>query len=403
MVPNLIKRSVALAAAGSFAALLIAAPARSDVSVAWKGATVIQDKDAGYKIKFGGRMMYDWSFIHPDKDLDAAFPDQFSDGSEFRRARFYSQGTIYHVVFYKAQYDFATDGTNEFKDVYVGVKNIPVLGSVVAGNMYEPFGLEEQTSSKVITFMERGLTSNFTPSRRAGFMFKRVLESERATFAGGLFRNSDEFGRAVGHDYNVTARVTAVPMIQEEGKKLVHLGAAVSVRKPEGDTAKFAARSSTHISPKLVSTGSMPYTDRTLLFGGEGAMILGPASLQGEVVLARTVNDTLNDPSFNGLYVQASYVLTGEHRGYKEGSMEGVTPAKNFDGEGGKGAWEVGARFSRIDLDNDTVKGGTMSDVTLGLNWYLNPVTRIMFNYVYADLQDVGKSNAFMTRFQVAF
>jgi phosphate-selective porin OprO/OprP len=371
--------------------------------VEWKGTTVVTDKDAGHSIKFGGRIMYDWSFISPDEDLDAAFPDEFTDGSEFRRARFYSSGTVYHVVYYKAQYDYAADGTSEFKDVYVGVEDIPLVGAVQAGHMYEPFGLEEQTSSKVITFMERALTSNMTPSRKGGIMFKRELENKRATFAGGVFRNSDDYGRAEDHDYNVTARVTAVPMVENEGEKLVHVGAAMSVRTPADDTAEIEARASTHISPKLSSTGSMEYTERLLQFGGEGAVIFGPASLQSEFIVATATNDTLNDPSFHSFYVQASYVLTGEHRGYKEGLMDGVKPAKNFDGQGGRGAWEIGARFARIDLDADAVTGGTLGDITVGLNWYLNPAARIMFNYVYADLKDVGTSNAFMTRFQIGF
>ena len=52
----------------------------------------------------------------------------------------------------------------------------------------------------------------------------------------------------------------------------------------------------------------------------------------------------------------------------------------------GHGAWEVAYRFSYIDmLDGLTTKGaGIATDHTLGLNWYLNPFTRVMFNYVHS-------------------
>lgn len=392
---------VAMVGSAAMLVTLAGAP-RAEVKIGWKGSTKIEDKDAGYSIKFGGRIMNDWSFIKADDDLDAAFSDQFTDGTEFRRVRFYSSGTIYHVVYYKAQYDYAS-GLSEFKDVYVGVKNIPLLGSVQVGHMYEPFGLEEMTSSKVITFMERAATSNMTPSRKTGAMFKRELDNKRGTFAAGVFRNSDDVGRAEGHKYNVTARVTAVPVMKDDGRRLVHLGAAASVRKPEGDSYRLRARPSTHIAPRLVNTGHLEMTDQVVQFGGEAAAVFGPASVQGEYIYAQASNDTLNDPAFNSFYVQASYVLTGEHRGYKGGLMEGVHPDKNFDGTGGIGAWELAVRFSRIDLDDQTVAGGTLGDVTAGLNWYLNPYTRVMFNYVHADLKDVGKCDSFMTRFQVAF
>jgi len=44
-----------------------------------------------------------------------------------------------------------------------------------------------------------------------------------------------------------------------------------------------------------------------------------------------------------------------------------------------------------------------MSTITGGLNWYLNPATKVAFNYVYADVKNIGKANIFQMRFQIAF
>ena len=70
---------------------------------------------------------------------------------------------------------------------------------------------------------------------------------------------------------------------------------------------------------------------------------------------------------------------------------------------GGCGAWEVAARYSYIDLDRARIDGDRLDDVTFGLNWYLNPNMRVMFNYIYADSEDRGDANIFQMRFQVDF
>lgn len=53
----------------------------------------------------------------------------------------------------------------------------------------------------------------------------------------------------------------------------------------------------------------------------------------------------------------------------------------------GLGAWEIGIRYDRVNIEDGLVqvldKGGELDSITVGLNWYLNPNTKIMLNYVY--------------------
>ena len=104
-----------------------------------------------------------------------------------------------------------------------------------------------------------------------------------------------------------------------------------------------------------------------------------------------------------------SYFLTGEHRKYsvKDGEFSRVKPIQNFDMHGGWGAIELTARYSELDLSDDVIDGGRLQDATLGVNWYLNPNTRIMANYVFADADIGGTSGGdadlFGMRFQVDF
>ncbi|MBD3267281.1 hypothetical protein GF373_11490 [bacterium] len=52
--------------------------------------------------------------------------------------------------------------------------------------------------------------------------------------------------------------------------------------------------------------------------------------------------------------------------------------------------------------------GGELSDLTAALNWYLNPHTRVMMNFVHAELDDTlyngeSEENIIQMRFQIDF
>ena len=77
----------------------------------------------------------------------------------------------------------------------------------------------------------------------------------------------------------------------------------------------------------------------------------------------------------------------------------------------GFGGLELAARYSTIDLDDGNVRGGSAEDITVGLNWYLNPNTLVRLNYAIVDVENAhgagaigdGTINVFGMRFQVDF
>lgn len=369
----------------------------------YKEGLKFETADKAFRLQIGGRTMFDMNFLDADGELKDAFgSDEFENMYEFRRVRLFAEGDVYESIFYKSQFDFAGEGV-EFKDVFLGVDLGPL--SVRVGNQYEPFGLEEQTSSKYITFMERSYV--FAPSRHPGIMvYGNALDGQLYWGAGWFVGESASEGVI---ETNITGRVAWAPWLENKGEHLVHLGAAVSFRNPDSDEVRFRARPEVHTTTRLIDTHALMVDDYTLL-GLEGAFVYGPFSAQGELGWADVSSkDGGDDPSFFSWYFYVSWFLTGEHRAYKNGLFARVKPNSNFlDGNGGTGAFEVAARVSGTDLKDGGVDGGEMTEFTFGVNWYLNPNTRVMFNYLLADVKNDPENvdaslSAFMFRFQIDF
>ena len=369
-------------------------------------------------IKVGGRIQLDWALFGQNAFSlgNLLGGTDIQDGVEFRRVRLYASGEAFNVIDYKVQMDFAdTDTANQgaavnqliqstgFRDVYITVKELPLVGHVRVGHYKEPFGLEQLTSCNYISFLERSVCDEhaFVPGRRIGVMAFDHSENERLTWAIGAFRSEHENGGEPPRRFDddggtaLTMRYTFLPWYDEasDGRGLLHLGCGFSYRDVDDGTYRFRARPASHIAPYVVDTGSQLTNVIDLeLYNVELALVYGPFSLQSEYFCAGVRRSGFADPSFDGVYVYFSYFLTGEHRRYKRsgGVFDRVKPFENFffvrtcDGDLGlgKGAWEVAYRYSYMDLNDSGILGGMLSNHTLGLNWYLNPYTRLMLNYV---------------------
>jgi len=369
----------------------------------WQDGLRLQTADKSFEFQIGGRIHNDWAFMEGDETLDERF-GELEDGTEFRRARLAVSGVMYEKLEFKTQLDFAT-GTAVFRDMYLGLRKLPAVGNIRIGQFKEPLGLEEQASSNFTTFMERSLANALVPSRHTGIMIHERELGERVSWAIGVFRDTDDIGRATGDEnYAFTGRVTGLPWFEEDGRRLLHLGVAYS-RRNTASQFRFRERPETHLAPQLVDTGVFP-AEALNLVGTEAAVVFGPASLQAEYVHVDSDTGTGLDSSFDGFYIYGSFFVTGEHRSYRasEAAFSRIRPRKSFISKsGGPGAWELAVRYSKLDLEDAPIHGGQLKDWTAGLNWYLNPNSRIMWNYVRADLENRGTADIFQMRFQVDF
>ncbi|MCK4840222.1 MAG: hypothetical protein KAS94_15555 [Desulfobulbaceae bacterium] len=392
-----------------------------DWRVYWDDGLRFKTKDNNFDIKIGGRFQLDGAIIDPDNRTKEAFPDLSGDELEIRRVRIYILGTIYRDYDFKFQVDFARWPDVLYKDAYIDMKNIPYVGTIRVGHQFEPFSLEEETSTKYITFMERALpTLAFDPKRNTGLLLFNAPLNKRLWWGAGVFKPVEDdapFDFSGHSDLNVSARIAGLPWFEDETKLLL-LGLSC-IHKFRSDSTEedkrliFSARPESNLADELVNTGRL-ISDGADLINPEFVLVMGPFSLQGEYYYASVDRDTGRNLNFSGFYAFASYFITGESRPYiaSEASFGPVKPKRNFDLKTGSGlgAWEVALRYSYIDLNDEDIQGGEEKNFTAGLNWYLNPNVRIMFNYIFAHVEDSnagpqflreGDTNIFQMRFQI--
>ncbi|MCE5252488.1 hypothetical protein LLG96_19985 [bacterium] len=373
-----------------------------DFKVFWKNGICMNTTDKAFQIKFGARIMNDWTFMSGQKKVEETV-GTFQDGTEFRRAWIQCSGIIYNNLEFNALYGL-NGGKVDILDVYAGLRDIPAVGNVRIGHFKEPIGMEQLTSSNDITFIERSFSQSLNPFRDTGIMLFNTVIQKRATWALGAFRETDSYGNGTGKGkYNYTARLTGLPVFAENGKILLHVGASYSYRNPLNDQVVYKSRPETHIGPQFVDTGNLK-ADNVGLINGELGGVYGRGSVQGEYIRSGVEMKTGADADFSSFYIMGSFFLTHNSRAYKQanGAFGGaVMTENNYYGNGGYGAWELAVRYSKIDLTDGEINGGEANDITFGVNWYLNSNARVMLNYIRSDLEDIGKANAFIMRFQI--
>lgn len=351
--------------------------------------------DGDLTLVTGGRLQIDGATFSESEAITETFGEP-DPGFDLRRA-YIDFGLVAKDRFeLRVQLDLAASST--FKDLYAGVYHLPYIGQVRAGYFKEPFGLEELASSNDTTFMERGLSNALVPKRNLGVMITENLTNRRlSTAALGMFRSSNgSFDTTDG--WSVTGRVTALPVYEQTGRRLLHLGASASYRQPSNDSLRFRTRPESHQAQYLADT--LPFAaERDLRLGLEMGANIDSVSFQSELVFASVDGPPgAGSPLYPAGYFTASWILTGEHRSYRRniGVFGRVQPTSKA------GAVELAMRTSYIDLDSAGVDGGSLHDVTAGVNWYVNNYVRLMFNYVAARPDGFGTEHIFQTRLQIA-
>lgn len=353
------------------------------------------------QLSVGGRVFVDSAWYGDANGID------LGDGSEVRNVRLNFGAAYRESLKLDLQVDYA-GAVVSLKDVSLSYAFNDAV-SIKLGNFEEPIGMESLASPSNYTFMETAIQNAFNPGRRIGLGLKAVGENWTLE-TGGFDRKLTKHG-VKDSSFDLGGRFTIAPLFDAE--HLFHLGAAAIYSWPDkSNSLSYSRQPESHITnARPVSTGSIANIDNYLTAGAEIAAATGPISMQGEYTHVTIRRLGLVDLHLQSFYIYTAWTITGEARKYliNKGKFGGITPNSNL-GEGGWGAVELAARFSHLDLESRDVTGGVEDNITLALNWYINPQARLMTNYIRANVKRSPLSpvtalnfNIYQMRLQLTF
>jgi len=379
---------------------------------AGRGLTTWNLFDGRLTLRAYGRLQFDATKARFDDVLAPTIGEDQTSALDTRRVAAYIKGTIDNHLKYVAGFEFGPD--YGLADLYVegtddGLRVFGYrIGDFRFGYIQEPFSLSRTTSAYDSGFLERSLpTWTFGPGNNVGYMVQNRARKQRITWQVGFF----SFGRqndanASVSSLSVTGRVAWRPLYRDGGRRMVHLAGAYSNRTPRGNTAQYRTRPEARFVDFLVDTGEFD-ASRIELGGLEAAAVLGPLWLQAEAISCGVTTAEFGDVGFWGSSVEAGYFLTGEVRPYSvlDASFGRVIPHGNYRKglplkRSNGGAFELVGRFSKVDLEDSGVRGGTLSDLGLGFNWYVDASSKLMLNIIRADAGERGEAGIVLLRYQ---
>ncbi len=327
-----------------------------------------------------GRVFFDYAVAdgqNSNLDLNA---------SELRRARLGGKGSFGNNVSYKIEFNTNSGGAVELTDGYVAFKPGGGKWEIKAGHFKPATALDEETSSKYSSVIERAaFTDAFGFERRIGVAVRGTGDNYLVE-AGAFSVNAHSLGDQEGTAF--AARAVYLPINTDETK--LHLGLSTMHRdQNDSDAIRYRQRPFTHIPGRIISTGNFAKKDS--YFGSEIAVINKNLWAAGEYVMtkadAANSGGVNNDATFTGGYAEVGAVFGGT-KGYKLGELKGVK-IDNPITQGGYGALSIVARYDTLDLTDEAVNGGALDTVVLGADWWPTKGTRWSVNYFSADA-DLG-------------
>lgn len=426
----------------------------------WRHGLELASPGGSFAFGLGGRVQLDATGFTAGPGPAAApsaggLNPPLSGAANFRRARLRAGGRFYEHYEWASEFDFANQltisnvsfptftghgPTPAMNDMWVQVRDMPLLGTLRVGNQKDPYGFEHVSDSRWLNFMERSFSQDafegpFNDGYQPGIqLFNHASDGRVAWYLGEFKNTANPFGFVNSSGASQTVgRLVVLPVFEPDSGRLLHLGisgrtmglANVPSRtdpvtgEPIGPPiagVRFRSRGDIRNGPpgplnSIYADAGLLTGDWQNMLGTEFVATTGPFSFQAEyfgswLYSAETtgidpINQGLQPPPgtrlgtvfFQGGYIEGAWFLTGEHHGYDLGlsRFSRPIPRANFyrvrdpfrasQIHTNPGAWQMAVRYNYLCLDDGEVHGGVLNGMTIGVNWLLNPNVRVSFNY----------------------
>jgi len=384
--------------------------------------------------------------------LNAEGFNDATDTALLRRVRPTLEGKLDGTYAFRFTPEFA-GGSASVVDAYTDANFNPAF-NVRAGKFKSAVGLERIQGGGDIKFVERSYVTNaILPNRDLGVSVYGDVAANKVSYNLGLVNGVSDGGNiSSGTQYDgrpeVTGRIfttpfndstsalsglgfgigatytkftgeqnlnwqdttsadatrNGLPSYVSEGQQTFFRYGANAIA--DGERFRFAPQANYYFGPfGLIAEYARVVQDVSLTAKNEGdggSALAGGYTANSDLTPLPINSDSNKRLKHDAWEVAASWLLTGE-----DASFKGVKPKNSFDlNKGGLGAWELVARYSRIDLDKATFKNkgtgdyadentGGITDAyadptrsarsaqtwTAGVNWYLSQNAKLVLNY----------------------
>jgi phosphate-selective porin OprO/OprP len=405
----------------------------------------VKSGDGRFTMAFRVRFQADYANFFQDapNTINNAATRDLSNGAVIRRAYFGVEGKAFNDFWYEFRLNgggsngglsaagssagAATGGegdplVNIARVAYLGIPNLRINVGVI-----EPvFMFEGTVSSAGLMQMERPEIDNIAADSFGAGDSRRGIEL--VFQKQGIFKGDDNLvvsaaytgnktGSSVGHGNGGDEQSQVLGRISyrawSDGISNLVFGASGADAISTGGTGtatgaasigslNFQDRPEIRVDgTRLVSTGGIP-AKSGYMYAFDAGMNWENFFLGGEYAdftmdrytkFTPAILPGADHPSFSGWYIEGSWVLTGETKGYtvnatnnEAGGFTAPVPGRPFSLAGDSwGAWELTARYSNTNLNSysylSTAQGGIFGGeekiFTIGLNWYLNRAVKV--------------------------
>ena len=389
-------------------------------ATAQNGILVLQNKERGYKFWMDNRVQFDAATYFNLKNgmFDGPVTDPNSkpymaDGVSMRRVRMAVKAQVTKNWYGEVDLNFA-NGVFELEDAYVMYSGLDGF-EFKAGNFKEDFSMDQTTTSRYSTFMERPMVvQTFAPSRHIGvqaqwiqFPWLRIsagLSWQLIDNADTRFNVEEYNKKGMGMGTNFTGKIALMPWGSEEfyGLHIAYNGSYRSPKKTDDNYVDgnsvvgrgyngnyFSTRNATAVNRIKYLSCEYYGVKYDILQGYELGGYINGLRVNGEIITNLSVMDkdyagaTVNmaPKFFWGYYAQVSYLLFGGKQRYDVTQSEFTQPTRGKSW----GDIEVMARFDYMTLNSEDIYGGSGQNIAFGVVYHVNNNVKMMLNYQIAQ------------------